>query len=118
LVFLLQIAGYDVLFSSDTPAKKLEDIFRRKRYLDFTNTIIQLPHHCSLREYPHALFEDSKPLFAFCTRHLSLLKSGVDPEEYEFPVLMTGRCGALDLNLKKNKIKISSQRCSKVYNFI
>jgi len=118
LVFLLKTSGHDLLFASDIPAKKLKNILYEKEYLNLTNTLVQLPHHCSLREYPHGLFEYSKPLLGFCTRHVTLLKSGVDPNDYEFPVFMTGRCGSLDINLRKNKIKISSQRCSKVYNFI
>lgn len=118
LVFSIRTAGHDILFTSDTPAKKLESILHKKELFNFTNTLVQFPHHCSLREYPHGLFKYSKPLLGFCTRDLSLLKSGVDPSEYEFPVFMTGRCGSLDIRLRKNKIKISSQRCSKVYNFI
>jgi competence protein ComEC len=118
LVFLIKTAGYDILFASDIPAKKLKDILHKKGYLDFTNTLVQFPHHCSSRELPGSLFKYSKPLLGFCTRAPTLLKSGVDPSEYEFPVFITGRCGSLDIGLHKNKIKISSQRCSKVYNFI
>jgi beta-lactamase superfamily II metal-dependent hydrolase len=118
LVFLIKTAGHDLLFASDTPAKQFKDILHKKGYLDFTNTLVQFPHHCSSREHPHSLFKYSKPLLGFCTRDRTLLKSGVVLGEYEFPVFMTGRCGSLDISLRKNKIKISSQRCSKVYNFI
>ncbi len=118
LVFLIKTAGHDILFASDVPAKKLKDILHKKGYLDFTNTLVQFPHHCSSRELPDSLFKYSKPLLGFCTRDPTLLKSGVDPSEYDFPVFMTGKCGSLDISLRKNKIKISSQRCSKVYNFI
>ena len=118
LVFMLKMAGHNILFTSDTPSKELASIFYDKQLLDIKNTLVQFPHHCSLRESPHGLFGFSKSLLGFCTRHATLLESGVDPSAYEFPVFMTGRCGSFDISLRKNKIKISSKRCSKVYNFI
>jgi len=116
VVSIIDVNAYKVILSADTPIKKLKKIPELSNGHDFSKTLFQFPHHCSAKEAPDTLFY-SKPLLGFCTRSPDLLKSGVNPADYAFPVFMTGRCGTINIELQGKEIKISSQRCRKVYNF-
>ena len=113
LTFILHSRGKNVVFSSDTPTRSLK-LMNDISKIDVSNTLFQFPHHCSAKEKPFELLGNKRPIIAFCTRHKELLKSGVTPAEYDFPVFMTGRCGDITIELKRESVKVSSQRCSKL----
>ena len=116
IVSIMTIGSYKIVFTADTSVKILKKIPEIKALKDLSKVLFQFPHHCSAKEDPSTLFY-SKPLLGFCTRAPELLKSGVEPSSYGFPVLMTGKCGSIEIKLLKEQIKISFQKNSKVYNF-
>ncbi len=116
IVSIMSMNDNKVIFTSDVPVgllKKLPDLITLN---DLSRTIFQFPHHCSSKDDPSGLF-NSRPLLGFCTRAQELLKSGVRPDRYGFPVLMTGSFGNIEIKFRKEQIKISFQKNSKVYNF-
>jgi competence protein ComEC len=116
IVSIMTIGPYKIVFTADTPVKILKDLPEINGLRDLSKVLFQFPHHCTAKEDPSPLFS-SRPLLGFCTRAPELLKSGVSPGDYGFPVLITGKCGSIEFKFHKKQIKISFQNFSKVYNF-
>jgi hypothetical protein len=116
IVSIMTIGQYKIVFTADTPVKILKNLPEINALRDLSRVLFQFPHHCSAKEDPSPLFY-SRPLLGFCTRAPELLKSGVEPTGYGFPVLITGKCGSIEIKFLKEQIKISFQNFSKVYNF-
>ena len=112
LSFLLRLGGFNFLFSSDVPFDHLQkniepDIVTK-------NLVYQLSHHCSKKDNSINFMSYLKPLFGFCTRDSHLLKSAVKLSELKFPVMMTGVCGDIQMDVSDAWLTVITQRCNKI----
>lgn len=111
LAFSLEMKDSRITFMSDLPPpvsnQVLKKIAKDKKGL----SILQVPHHCSSRDNRARLLNALGFDAGFCTRHKSLLKSGLSNTDLGFPFFVTGLCGDLDLELKRDSIFVSSEKC-------
>lgn len=114
LSFSLDTQNYSILFTSDLGPK-----ISKRLILDWSINhgflkILQIPHHCSSRDNKASFLNSLDIDVAFCNRHESLLKSGLDSQKIDFPVYVTGICGDTMVSLEGCDILVSSQKCEKL----
>jgi len=111
LAFSIRNQYYDVNFMSDLrpPYSKtlLSELSRTKSRF----SILQVPHHCSSKDNDVNFLNQRGFDLGFCTRHKSLLKSGIDNRGLDFPVFITGVCGDMELALGKGEASVISKKC-------
>ena len=113
LSFIMPIGSYDFMISSDLPEKHLEKM-SEKHKIDSSNLIYQMPHHCNKKDNPPEFLNNIKPNLGFCTRDRKLLKKSIlNPNEFKFPILMTGVCGDIDFRVENSGLEVFSKKCSK-----
>ena len=113
LSFIMPLGSYGFMISSDLPEKHLEKILSEYK-IDGSNLIYQMPHHCNKKDNPSELLNNIEPILGFCTRDRKLLKKSIlNPNEFKFPILMTGMCGDIDFRLENSGLEVFSKKCSK-----
>ncbi|MCX6112301.1 MAG: ComEC/Rec2 family competence protein [Proteobacteria bacterium] len=114
LSFIMTIGSYNFVISSDLPEKHLESILQKHK-IESSNLIYQMPHHCNKKDNPPELLNSIKPILGFCTRDRKLLKKSIlNPDEFDFPILMTGLCGDIGFRPENRGLEVFSQKCHKL----
>ncbi|MFH1223179.1 MAG: ComEC/Rec2 family competence protein [Pseudomonadota bacterium] len=112
LAFILKLNGYNFLFSSDVPwdviKKDISGIAVPK------DLVYQLSHHCSRKDNLESFASNLAPLLGFCTRDSHLMKSAVDKGFARYPIIMTGRCGDIQMDVSGEWLSVSSPHCKKI----
>jgi competence protein ComEC len=111
LAFVLSLGDYKFMFNSDMPHEELEKLLK-KHDVKGPNLIYQMSHHCNKKDNLRDQLNKIKPQLGFCTRDKTLLKRAVlDQNEFNFPILMTGVCGSINLRLENRGLAVFSQKC-------